>query len=54
MYYDFIKRVLDIVGAMVGLILCSPLLVLTAIAIKLDPKGPVMAPTMSKTRFIKS
>lgn len=45
MYYDFIKRVLDIVGAMVGLILCSPLLVLTAIAIKLDSKGPVMADT---------
>lgn len=45
MYYDFIKRVLDIIGAIVGLILCSPVLILTAIAIKLDSKGPIMADT---------
>lgn len=45
MYYDFIKRVIDIIGAIVGLILCSPLLLITSIAIKLDSKGPVMADT---------
>jgi lipopolysaccharide/colanic/teichoic acid biosynthesis glycosyltransferase len=45
MYYDFIKRVLDIIGAIVGLVLCSPILILTAIAIKIDSKGPVMADT---------
>jgi lipopolysaccharide/colanic/teichoic acid biosynthesis glycosyltransferase len=45
MYYDFIKRVIDIIGAIIGLILCSPLLLITSIAIKLDSKGPVMADT---------
>lgn len=45
MYYDFIKRLMDIVGALIGLVLCSPLLLLAAIAIKLDSKGPIMADT---------
>jgi lipopolysaccharide/colanic/teichoic acid biosynthesis glycosyltransferase len=45
MYYDFIKRLLDIFGATFGLILCSPVLIITALAIKLDSKGPVMADT---------
>lgn len=35
------KRVLDLVGASIGLILAAPLMLLTAIAIKLDSKGPV-------------
>jgi lipopolysaccharide/colanic/teichoic acid biosynthesis glycosyltransferase len=37
----FLKRTLDIVGALVGLILSAPLLLLAAIAIKLDSRGPV-------------
>lgn len=45
MYYDFIKRVLDIAGAVIGLILCSPILLITSLAIKSDSKGPVMADT---------
>lgn len=45
MIYDFLKRLLDVVGSLVGLILFSPLLLLVAIAIKLDSLGPVMADT---------
>ena len=35
------KRLLDVVASLFGLLLLSPLLVLIAIAIKLDSKGPV-------------
>jgi undecaprenyl-phosphate galactose phosphotransferase/putative colanic acid biosynthesis UDP-glucose lipid carrier transferase len=35
------KRGLDIVGAGLGLLLLSPLMLMTAVAIKLDTKGPV-------------
>jgi Undecaprenyl-phosphate glucose phosphotransferase len=38
----FTKRVLDIVGASLGLTLLSPLMLLTALAIKLDSPGPVL------------
>jgi exopolysaccharide biosynthesis polyprenyl glycosylphosphotransferase len=36
------KRIMDIVGAILGLILLSPLLLATAIAIKFDSQGPVL------------
>ncbi len=36
------KRITDIFGATVGLIILSPIFALTAIAIKLDSKGPVL------------
>jgi exopolysaccharide biosynthesis polyprenyl glycosylphosphotransferase len=36
------KRSFDVVGAIVALVLASPLLLLTAIAIKLDSRGPVL------------
>ena len=36
-----IKRTLDIAGAAVGLLLASPLMLLAAIAVKLDSPGPV-------------
>ena len=36
-----VKRALDIVGASVGLILASPLLLIIPLAVKLDSKGPV-------------
>lgn len=36
-----LKRIIDIVGALIGIIVLSPLLVLVAIAIKLDSRGPV-------------
>jgi exopolysaccharide biosynthesis polyprenyl glycosylphosphotransferase len=38
----FLKRVLDVIGSVVGLILLSPILGLIAIAIKLDSKGPIL------------
>ncbi len=45
MMYDFLKRLADIVGSLLGLIVLSPILILVAIAIKLDSPGPVMADT---------
>lgn len=36
------KRIFDIVTSLVMLIILSPLLILTAIAIKLDSKGPIL------------
>ncbi|SEF56056.1 exopolysaccharide biosynthesis polyprenyl glycosylphosphotransferase [Caloramator fervidus] len=39
--YEFLKRMIDIIGAILGLIILSPLFLLTAIAIKLDSEGPV-------------
>ncbi len=38
----FFKRLLDIVGATIGLILASPILLLTALAIKVEDGGPVI------------
>ncbi len=39
-YMLIFKRLIDIVGALSGLILLSPLMLLTAIAVKLESKGP--------------
>ncbi len=36
-----IKRVMDVVGALVALVLAAPVFVLTALAIKLEDRGPV-------------
>lgn len=36
-----IKRILDVIGSIIGLVLLSPLLLGVAIAIKLESKGPV-------------
>lgn len=35
------KRILDIIGSILGFIIFSPVFIITAIAIKLDSKGPV-------------
>ena len=40
--YSIIKRTMDIVSSLVGLILLSPLFLLVAILIKLDSKGPII------------
>jgi exopolysaccharide biosynthesis polyprenyl glycosylphosphotransferase len=40
-YLLIFKRLMDFIGAAVGLILLSPLMLLTAIAIKLESPGPV-------------
>src|SRR3972149_9604762 len=45
MIYNFLKRLMDIIGSVLGLILLSPLLLIVALAIKLDSPGPVMADT---------
>lgn len=39
--YEFVKRIMDILGSIFGLIITSPVLLATAIAIKIDSKGPV-------------
>jgi lipopolysaccharide/colanic/teichoic acid biosynthesis glycosyltransferase len=36
------KRILDIVAAIVGLVLFSPILLIASIAIKLDSRGPIL------------
>jgi exopolysaccharide biosynthesis polyprenyl glycosylphosphotransferase len=42
MVYEFMKRTIDILGAFVGIIVLSPIMMITAIIIKLDSKGPVI------------
>lgn len=42
MGYFLIKRLIDIVGSLVGLVLISPLLLILCVAIKLDSKGPII------------
>lgn len=39
--YEISKRIVDILGSLFGIILLSPIFIATAIAIKLDSKGPV-------------
>lgn len=45
MFYDFVKRLMDVVGSLIGIIIFAPLLLAVAVAIKLDSRGPVMADT---------
>lgn len=45
MLYDFLKRLIDLVGSLLGLIFLSPLLLLFALLIKLDSPGPIFADT---------
>jgi lipopolysaccharide/colanic/teichoic acid biosynthesis glycosyltransferase len=44
MFYDIGKRVLDILGAIVGIILFAPIMIIAAIWVKaVSPEGPVFA-----------
>lgn len=43
MLYDFSKRMLDIVGSLLGLVILAPIFFIIAIAIKIDSSGPVFA-----------
>lgn len=45
MIYSFCKRIIDIAGAIVGLIIFSPVCLITAIAIELDCPGTILADT---------
>jgi exopolysaccharide biosynthesis polyprenyl glycosylphosphotransferase len=40
-YMLFFKRLMDILGSIIGLIMLSPLMMLTALAVKLESPGPV-------------
>lgn len=42
MSYYVVKRGIDVICSLIGLILLSPMLVLVAIVIKLDSKGPIL------------
>ena len=42
LFYKFVKRAFDIFASLLALILLSPLLLVIAIAIKIDSKGPVL------------
>ncbi len=42
MFYTKIKRIVDFVLALIGLIILSPVFVILIIAIKLDSKGPIL------------
>lgn len=42
MIYIKIKRVMDIIISLLGVIVTSPILIITAIAIKLESKGPII------------
>lgn len=44
-YYGSVKRLLDIVLSIILIILFSPLIILVALAIKSDSKGPIFADT---------
>lgn len=41
-YEQMVKRAVDLVGGIIGCILASPIMLVTAIAIKLDSPGPVI------------
>lgn len=41
-FYIIVKRTIDILGALIGLVLLSPIFLIVAIAIKLDSKGPII------------
>ena len=41
-YEQFVKRIMDICISLVGLIVTSPIMLITAISIKIDSPGPVL------------
>lgn len=43
--YELAKRLIDIVSALIILFIFSPIILIVAIAIKLDSKGPILADT---------
>ena len=40
--YEFSKRVIDILGSTIGLVIASPVLLIIAILIKIESKGPII------------
>lgn len=45
MFYDISKRVIDVIGSIVGLIIFAPVCLITIMAIELDSPGSVLADT---------
>lgn len=43
--YEFIKRTIDIISSLLLLLLFSPIMIIVALAIKLESKGPILADT---------
>lgn len=61
-YYDllnkkkgqlFLKRLLDIVGSIFGIVVLSPIMMVIAIWIKFDTKGPVLFKQIRITQYGK-
>src|SRR3990170_4229070 len=44
-YYELVKRIIDFFFSLILIILFSPIIVLVALAIRLDSKGPILADT---------
>lgn len=40
--YNLLKRIIDIIGSLIGLILLSPILIIVGILIKFESKGPIV------------
>lgn len=40
--YRFLKRAIDVLGSLIGLVLLSPILIAVGVAIKIDSKGPIV------------
>lgn len=45
MVYDILKRIMDVIGSVFGLIILLPAYLLVSIFIKMSSNGPVLAPT---------
>jgi len=45
MIYDFIKRIIDILGSLILALIFLPICLVTAIAIRIDSEGPIFADT---------
>ncbi len=44
-FYEFTKRIMDIIFAIILITIFSPVIIIVSIAIKLDSKGPILADT---------
>lgn len=45
MIYEILKRFLDLIGSLVGIIISAPVMLITILLIKLDSRGPIFADT---------
>lgn len=42
LYYHILKRIIDLCGSVIGMIIFAPLMLITMLAIKIDSKGPAI------------